>query len=111
MAKLFHFNLVTLGVELHIRVVAMLRIEIQVDGTSKLLRLVGDLRAEEIGELLTHLSPADSVVTLDLVDLKIVDLSAVQFLIECELRGVQILACPPYVREWMNREGARKEPG
>jgi hypothetical protein len=90
----------------------MLKIEIKVEGTSRTVKVIGDLRAAELDELLTHLEGADnSVTTLDLSDLKIVDLSAIRFFIECEHRGIRIVASPPYMKEWMTQEGARKKPG
>jgi hypothetical protein len=47
---------------------------------------------------------------LDLVDVSLVDLAVVRFLICCEDEGVELLHCPPYVREWMTRERAQGDP-
>jgi len=41
---------------------------------------------------------------LDLAEVTLVDLDAVRFLVQCEIRGVRIERCPAYVREWMARE-------
>ncbi len=89
----------------------MLRIDITTDGSLKYLRLIGDLRVDEIEELGKHLNGSSEEVTLDLEELKIVDLAAVLFLLVCEDRGVRMLGCPYYVREWMNRERERRKPG
>jgi hypothetical protein len=46
-------------------------------------------------------------VTLDLEDVTIVDVDVVRFLGAREREGTQLLDCPPYVREWISREGER----
>jgi hypothetical protein len=46
-------------------------------------------------------------VTLDLENVTIVDIDVVRFLGTCEREGTQLLHCPPYVREWISREGER----
>ncbi len=89
----------------------MLKIEIMADGSLRYLRLIGDLRVDELTELKRHLNEANEEVTLDLEELKIVDLAAVRFLLVCEEDGVRILGCPFYVREWMSREKERSKPG
>jgi hypothetical protein len=35
-----------------------------------------------------------------------VDIAAVRFLISCEEGGVELVQCPPYIREWILRERA-----
>jgi hypothetical protein len=87
----------------------MLRIEIDIYEGSKTLRLSGDLRAGDLEELLPHFRDPIPVSSLDLEDLMIVDLIAVRFLIGYEDRGIRIVACPSYVREWMNREKERRK--
>ena len=50
---------------------------------------------------------------LDLAEVILVDIAAVRFLIRCEDEGVELVHCPPYVREWLVREraeGAQPEP-
>jgi hypothetical protein len=41
---------------------------------------------------------------LDLEEVDLVDVEAVRFLNVCEERGVSVLQCSPYIREWMLRE-------
>ena len=55
------------------------------------------------------MSEAGYSLTLDLKELNVVDLSGIQFLIDCESRGTAILHCPPYIREWMKREREREK--
>lgn len=41
---------------------------------------------------------------LDLGEITLVDITVVRFLISCENETVELVRCPPYVREWMLRE-------
>jgi len=43
---------------------------------------------------------------LDLSEVTLVDIEMVRFLIQCENEGVELVQCPPYVREWILRERA-----
>ena len=48
----------------------MLRIDITKDGSLKHLRLIGDLRVDELEELERHLNGSSEEVTLDMEELK-----------------------------------------
>jgi len=85
-----------------------LRTEISSRGATKVLQLIGELRAAELEDLATQLKTAGPSVSLDLAGLRIVDLDAVQFLVGCADGGIAILHCPPYIREWMNLEKGHK---
>ena len=54
--------------------------------------------------------PADRSIVLDLKDLVLVDREAVRFLCRCEGQGIALRNCPPYIREWVDRERARTPP-
>jgi hypothetical protein len=43
---------------------------------------------------------------LDLTEVTLVDLGVVLFLIGCQNEGIELEQCPPYVREWIQRERA-----
>jgi len=43
-------------------------------------------------------------VVLNLKDLTLVDEDGVIFLARCESNGVNLENCPPYIREWINRQ-------
>jgi len=47
---------------------------------------------------------------LDLSEVNLVDLRVVHFLISCEDRGIELVECPPYVREWILRERTERVP-
>jgi hypothetical protein len=47
------------------------------------------------------------MILFDLEEVTLIDLDIVQFLARCEAEGMQLLHCPPYIREWISRENAR----
>jgi ABC-type transporter Mla MlaB component len=88
-----------------------LRIEISCDGTSAVLRLAGELKTNELNELARHIKASETSFALDLAGVTVVDFEAVGFLVRCEDRGVSLLHCPQYVREWINLERERTKRG
>jgi len=80
-----------------------LRIE-QVQGR---IRLSGELRFGHLDQVKTEIERCQSPIVLDLEELALVDLEGVRFLNACEAKGVSILHCPPYIREWMLQERDR----
>ena len=67
------------------------------------LRLSGQIDADALdavsSQLLSHAAGA-----IDLDDVTLVDLTAVRFLVAREAEGIQLVRCPGYIREWMDRE-------
>ena len=72
------------------------------------LRLIGRLQAQDLGELKKEIqaSGADRVC---LKEVSLVDIDVVQFITGCESRGISIVNCSAYIREWMGRERQRKD--
>ena len=66
--------------------------------------LSGRMNVEEVAELKELFDADYRTIVLDLRDLRLVDRDAVQFLRDCEARGMKLENCPEYVREWMERE-------
>jgi hypothetical protein len=85
----------------------MFKLERSSDGERTTLRLIGRVRSEHLGEITNQMGAGGPEVTLDLEDVTIVDVDVVRFLGACEREGTQLLDCPPYVREWISREGER----
>jgi hypothetical protein len=85
----------------------MFKLERSSDGERTILRLIGRVRSEHLGEISAQMGAGGPKVTLDLEDVTIVDVDVVRFLGACEREGTQLLDCPPYVREWISREGER----
>ena len=71
--------------------------------------LSGRLQAKHLEELKTQLAGARARIALDLNGVTLVDVEIVRFLNACEKRGIELLNCWPYIREWMicekDREG------
>ena len=70
------------------------------------VRLSGDFRCEHIDQIRAEVELCESPVVLDLAELHLVDVEAVRFLNACVAKGISVLHCPPYIREWMSRERA-----
>lgn len=84
----------------------MLRIENESDGCVGRLRLSGRIQSDRIACIQSEMNHGCARKVLELGDVTLVDLAAVRFLIRCEIDGIELVNCPPYVREWMNRERA-----
>ena len=81
-----------------------LRIEKYSDEYSTTLRLIGRMRAEHLPELEKQIRESESKIVLDLEELNLVDVEAVRFLGTWEARGVKLLNCCPYIRDWIAKE-------
>lgn len=84
----------------------MFRIEKKCDASVTRLRLIGRIESGFIGSIRSAMSDCCERKSLDLSEVTLVDLGVVQFLMSCENEGVEIVQCPPYVREWILRERA-----
>ena len=81
-----------------------LRIERDKDGETTLLRLIGRIRQEHLEELSAQIRANDKPIVIDLAGVTLVDADAVRFLGAIESRGIGVLHCAPYIREWIRRE-------
>jgi anti-anti-sigma regulatory factor len=81
-----------------------LKIEKYSDGYSTTIRLIGRMRAEHLPELEKQIKQSESKIALDLEELNLVDVEAVRFLGKCEVEGVTLLSCSPYIRDWIGKE-------
>jgi hypothetical protein len=84
----------------------MLRIEKDRDGSVTRLRLMGRIESDLISSIRSAMSDGSAHQVLDLNEVTLVDLGVVRFLIRCEDEGIELVQCPPYVREWILRERA-----
>ena len=84
----------------------MLRIERRSNG-DVVFTVSGRLAADNVSELAALLAAeaAGRPLALDLKDVVLVDRDTVRFLRASEGNGVALRNCPPYVREWIAREG------
>jgi hypothetical protein len=81
-----------------------------------ILTLCGHIEWEMLSELqkILEQEAEGQKVVLDLKAVKLVDREVIEFLAQCETNGLRLDNCPPYVREWINRDkggnGARPLP-
>ena len=68
------------------------------------IHLSGELRCAHLGDLCAEVEQAVQPVTLDLDEVEVVDIDGIRSLNECCARGIQVVNCPPYIREWMIQE-------
>src|SRR5580692_9886586 len=66
--------------------------------------LSGELRSEHLDQVKAEIERGGPRITLDLEEVDLVDVESVRFLNACEVEGISVLRCPPYIREWMLRE-------
>jgi hypothetical protein len=87
----------------------MLRIEKEIAGPRLILRLIGRLHSEQLGELREKVRGETSrFLVLDLADVHLVDLHSIRFLCDCQDQKIELHNCAPYILEWMRRERAEE---
>jgi hypothetical protein len=84
----------------------MLRIEKQSDGCVTRLLFSGRIQSDCIASIRSVMDDGCARKILDLSEVTLVDIEVVRFLIQCENQGVELVQCPPFVREWISRERA-----
>ena len=73
------------------------------------VRLSGELRSEHLAQVKNELRKCGKSAALDLEEVSLADVEGVRFLNRCEAKGVSVVHCSPYIREWMLRERSRRE--
>jgi anti-anti-sigma regulatory factor len=73
-------------------------------------RVVLQVSGRIAGENLTELKKVFTAETenqnfiLDMSEVRLVDQDSVEFLSRCEANGAELRNCPPYIREWIERD-------
>jgi anti-anti-sigma regulatory factor len=82
----------------------MLRIQRSTNDAT-VLKVSGQIGVNDLTQLQEIISRErhDGLV-LDLRELKLIDADGIQFLIRCETRGIGVVNCAAYIREWMSKE-------
>jgi hypothetical protein len=62
------------------------------------------MRAEHLPELEKQTRESESKIVLDLEEVNLVDVEVVRFLGSCEVKGVTLVNCSPYIRDWIDKE-------
>src|SRR5580658_2196320 len=86
-----------------------LRIVKRSDGARTVFKLSGRIRSGDIEGLRGQMDAHAGGMALDLEEVTLVDVEVVRFLGMCEAKGVELVHCPPYIREWVLREQASDE--
>ena len=73
------------------------------------IRLSGEFRSEQLDQVKAEIELCESPAVLDLEEVDLADVECVRFLNACETKGISVLHCSPYIREWMTRERSRPE--
>ncbi len=81
-----------------------LRIERISEGGMTTVRVSGRIGAEHLLELEGEVEGKGAGTVLDLEHVTLVDVEGIRFLSQCEARGIEIVRCSPYIREWIARE-------
>jgi hypothetical protein len=88
---------------------APLKIERQFDGKTTIIWLIGRIRSEDLDELKAQMDDKSERMILDLHEVTLVHADVIRFLSTSEEEGITLVRCPPYVREWIQRERAEGE--
>jgi hypothetical protein len=86
----------------------MLRIEKKSDGCVTRLLLSGRIHSDRIACIRSAIDDGCACKVLDLSEVTLVDVRVIRFLMSCEDQGMELVQCPPYVREWILRERAEE---
>lgn len=66
--------------------------------------LSGALQCAHLVNLRAEIEQCGEPATLDLDEVSVADTDGIRFLNECQAQGIQVVNCPPYIREWMFQE-------
>ena len=84
----------------------MFKIQRSADGKLVVFTLSGRIQPTGLAELqkLLECEAGNHNLVLDLKEVKLVDRDVVSFLAGCEAKGIELVNCPAYIREWIERE-------
>jgi hypothetical protein len=85
-----------------------LRIEKSSEANITTLRLIGRVQAEHVDALNAEIKNCEAPVVLDLVEVGLIDIDVVRFLGACQSKGVKLIGCSPYIRDWIALELKRE---
>lgn len=80
---------------------------LRIERVKRRLRLSGEMRLAHLEQLESEIEECESPVALDLEEVTLIDLEGVRYLNACEAKGISILYCSPYIRQWMLQERIR----
>jgi hypothetical protein len=103
------FNALRVGRRVHVQNAMTSKIVKRSDGARTIFKISGRIRSGDLAELGGQMGGYAAGIVLDLEEVTLVDVEVVRFLGMCEAKGVELVHCPPYIREWVFREQASDE--
>lgn len=73
-------------------------------GDCVVFRLSGRIQGQDLETLRESLKQEKGEFVIDLKEVALVDREVVMFLAGGETSGIELRNCPPFVREWVDRE-------
>ena len=73
-------------------------------GGKTIFLVSGRIGLEHLVELQAEIDGMGAGTVLDLEHVTLVDVEGVRFLSDCEFRGIELVRCSQYIREWIARE-------
>jgi hypothetical protein len=67
----------------------------------------GHIQSEHVSIIEELIAREGGQIAIDLSELTLVDRDVVSYLADCEMRGIELRNCPPFLKEWLNREQSR----
>lgn len=80
------------------------RMTLRIERLKGLIRLSGEFRIAHLAQVKIETEHCESPVALDLEEVDLIDIEGVRFLNACEAKGISVLHCSSYIREWMLQE-------
>ena len=74
------------------------------------LRISGRITQDDIPVLRAAIEQERGALAIDLTEVGLVDRDTVNLLASSEGPGIELRNCPPYIREWVDRERAQTPP-
>ena len=78
-----------------------------IDKDLVVLRISGRITGDDMDVLRAAIDQEPGAVAIDLEEVGLVDRGAVTLLALSEAKGIALRNCPPYIREWVDRERAQ----
>lgn len=68
----------------------------------------GHVQSEHVSTIEELVAREDGQVELDLTEITLADRDTVSYLALCEMRGIELKNCPPFLRDWVTEEQLRR---
>jgi hypothetical protein len=80
---------------------------LRADSDFVVLRISGRITQDDVPVLGAAIDQERGALAIDLTEVGLVDGDTVNLLAVSEGRGIELRNCPPYIREWVDRERAQ----